>query len=164
MTLQINMNPGSSANGGVGVGVMTSAGNPWTVADALAQTLVNQGRASPLNWPAEVPGLTSAEILAFRTSVSGAGNLSADRAFAAVDDGKSFYATANRSMTLGAGLGWLSGVWIDCPASGTVSIVFSSTTGNGTSTTITRTRSNNPAGFVIVPHTEAADTYGVSGS
>lgn len=73
MTLQINMNPGSSANGGVGVGVMTSAGNPWTVADALAQTLVNQGRASPLNWPAEVPGLTSAEILAFRTSVSGGG-------------------------------------------------------------------------------------------
>ena len=78
MTLQINMNPGSSANGGVGVGVMTSAGNPWTVADALAQTLVNQGRASPLNWPAEVPGLTSAEILAFRTSVSGAWNARLD--------------------------------------------------------------------------------------
>jgi len=60
------------------VGLMTEAGNPWTVSDALANTLVNQGRASPYNWPtagvvsgAGIPRLgvvaTRAGVNAFQT-------------------------------------------------------------------------------------------------
>lgn len=108
MTLQINMNPGSSANGGVGVGVMTSAGNPWTVADALAQTLVNQGRASPLNWPAEVPGLTSAEILAFRTSVQGAVNSVQALAGTSLGDAVGAVRVLSDSANAGTRLRWFT--------------------------------------------------------
>lgn len=46
MPLQINLNTGASAQGGPGVGLMTSAGNPWTVADSLAVELVNRGVAT----------------------------------------------------------------------------------------------------------------------
>ena len=40
MTKRINLLSTAAANGGVGVGLMTSAGNPWTVADDLANELV----------------------------------------------------------------------------------------------------------------------------
>lgn len=67
------MNPGASAQGGVGVGLMTAAGNPWTVADALAQTLVNGGLATAYNWPAgAVSPLSGTEITQIRGVVSGA--------------------------------------------------------------------------------------------
>lgn len=46
MTKQINMRPGASAFGGVGVGPLTSAGNPWAVSDDLANDLVNRGLAT----------------------------------------------------------------------------------------------------------------------
>lgn len=46
MTKRINMNTGAAANGGSGIGVMTSAGNPWTIADELANELVNRGVAT----------------------------------------------------------------------------------------------------------------------
>lgn len=52
MTLQVNMRPNASANGGPGIGLMTAAGNPWTIPDALAQDLVNRGVADAYNWPA----------------------------------------------------------------------------------------------------------------
>lgn len=64
MTLQILMNLGAAAQGGAGVGLMTAAGNPWTVEDALAQTLVNRNLATAYNWPSP-------------SSVSGAWNLPA---------------------------------------------------------------------------------------
>lgn len=72
MTLSINMNAGASAQGGVGVGVMTAAGNPWAVADVLAQELVNRGVATPVNWPTTPSSnLSPTELAAFRSSVSG---------------------------------------------------------------------------------------------
>ena len=46
MTLSININIGASALGGLGVGLMTSAGNPWSVADALARN--GYGARTPL--------------------------------------------------------------------------------------------------------------------
>ncbi len=46
MAKRINMAPGASAQGGVGTGTITSSGNPWTVADGLADELVNRGVAS----------------------------------------------------------------------------------------------------------------------
>jgi hypothetical protein len=76
MTLQINMRPGQSAQGGPGVGLMTAAGNPWSLSDGLAQELVNRGVATPVNWPASVElTLTAAEVGSFRSLVSAAGNL-----------------------------------------------------------------------------------------
>ncbi len=46
MSKRINIVPNASPNGGVGVGVMTSAGNPWTVVDGLAYELVNRKLAT----------------------------------------------------------------------------------------------------------------------
>jgi hypothetical protein len=46
MSKRINMLPGQAANGGLGVGQMTASGNPWTVADGLADELVNRGWAA----------------------------------------------------------------------------------------------------------------------
>jgi hypothetical protein len=71
MSLQINMNAGASVNGGFGIGVMTSAGNPWTVPDTLAQELVNRGVATALSFPA----------------ASGSGSLTAQQALAAATYG-----------------------------------------------------------------------------
>jgi lysophospholipase L1-like esterase len=45
MTLQININPGAAVQGGIALGVMLAAGNPWAVPDALAHELVNRGVA-----------------------------------------------------------------------------------------------------------------------
>jgi hypothetical protein len=59
MSLQINMNPGAAVQGGVGIGLMTSAGNPWTVPDVLALELVNRAEASPVNWPTSPPNSLS---------------------------------------------------------------------------------------------------------
>nr|WP_316642876.1 hypothetical protein [uncultured Roseateles sp.] len=42
MSKRINMNVGASANGGPGIGLMTAAGNPWTLADGLADEFVNR--------------------------------------------------------------------------------------------------------------------------
>jgi lysophospholipase L1-like esterase len=44
MTKRINMNINASVQGGVGIGLMTSAGNPWTVSDDLATDLVMSRR------------------------------------------------------------------------------------------------------------------------
>lgn len=51
MTLSINLRPAAAVQGGPGIGLMTAAGNPWPVPDALAVDLVNRGLATPLNWP-----------------------------------------------------------------------------------------------------------------
>ena len=67
MTLQINMNPGRTVNGGPGVGLMTSAGNPWTVSDALAQDLVNRGVASPIAWPLQAVAANTPLMTVSRT-------------------------------------------------------------------------------------------------
>lgn len=52
MTLQINMLPGQAAQGGLGIGLLTSTGNPWSVPDEIAYDLVNRGVATAYNWPA----------------------------------------------------------------------------------------------------------------
>jgi hypothetical protein len=56
MTKQININAGQAANGAAGVGPMTSAGNPWTVADGVADDLVNRGVAAYAANPDDITG------------------------------------------------------------------------------------------------------------
>lgn len=71
MTLQINMRAGQSAQGGPGVGLLTAAGNPWSLPDGLAQELVNRGVATAVNWPSAVEmTLSPAEVGTFRSLVS----------------------------------------------------------------------------------------------
>ena len=75
MTLSINMRPGAAANGGLGIGVMTSAGNPWSLPDGLANELVNRGLATYVNAPFDDDGsLSASEVFQIRGVVSGAWN------------------------------------------------------------------------------------------
>lgn len=53
MTKRINMNAGASVKGGIGIGDMTSAGNPWTVPNGLADDLINR-RLAVLTDPSDV--------------------------------------------------------------------------------------------------------------
>jgi hypothetical protein len=46
MTKRINMKVNTAVAGEAGAGVMTSDGNPWTVADGLAYELINRGLAT----------------------------------------------------------------------------------------------------------------------
>ena len=73
MTLKINMLPDESASGGLGIGVMTSAGNPWSVPDALANELVNRRVATYALAPFNDDGsLGAEEVFKVRGVVSGA--------------------------------------------------------------------------------------------
>lgn len=75
MTLKINMLPDESASGGLGIGVMTSAGNPWSVPDALANELVNRRVATYAVAPFNDDGsLGAEEVFKVRGVVSGGGN------------------------------------------------------------------------------------------
>lgn len=79
MTLSININPGQAVSGGVALGVMTSAGNPWSVPDELAHSLVQRGVATAFNWLAPVPtSLTAAHVAALTDSMQAISNLSAN--------------------------------------------------------------------------------------
>lgn len=60
MTKLININVNDTVNGGAAYGLMTSAGNPWPVADGFADELVNRKRASYVD--VSVPVLESAFV------------------------------------------------------------------------------------------------------
>lgn len=82
----------------------------------------------------------------------------------AADDGKVFNCTTALTITIPASLSPRPNIAVIPPASGNVSIAVSGGAQiNGATTTLTRARAGNPAGFVIQPYSEA-DGYGVSGS
>lgn len=88
--------------------------------------------------------------------------VASSRAITADDNGKFLTPTGTLTLTIPAGLDPMPSFTVDCPASGTVSIARSTTaTINGAGTTLTRTRANNPVGFVVLAH--ESDAYGVSG-
>lgn len=92
-----------------------------------------------------------------RTPVASSRDITAD------DNGKFLTPTGTLTLTIPAGLDPMPSFTVDCPASGTVSIARSTTaTINGAGTTLTRTRANNPVGFVVLAH--ESDAYGVSGA
>lgn len=71
---QINIRAGEAVSGGAALGLMTPAGNPWTVSDAFGQELVNRGKAYFVAAPSNPSGtLTADEVQQVRASVSGAG-------------------------------------------------------------------------------------------
>lgn len=87
----------------------------------------------------------------------------ASRTITAEDNGKFLAPTQTLTYTIPEGLAPMPSFTVDCPASGTISIARSGgATLNGAGTTLTRTRANNPVGFVVLAHSEA-DSYGISG-
>lgn len=81
------------------------------------------------------------------------------------DDGLLFSASTALTITVPQDLVPKPTVAVIPPPSGDVSVAFTGTaTGNGAGTTLTRARSSNPSGFVIMPYPEAGDGYGVNGS
>jgi hypothetical protein len=92
------------------------------------------------------------------TSLSSAYQISKD------DDGKVFNCTTALTITIPASLSPRPSFIVNPPASGNVSIAVSGGANiNGATTTLTRARSANVAGFAVVPYAES-DGYGVSGS
>jgi hypothetical protein len=80
------------------------------------------------------------------------------------DDGKMFYCTAPLTITFPAALSPRPSLVVDCPPSGSVTVAVSGgATINGATSSLTRSRSTNPAGFAVIAHQDA-DDYGVSGS
>lgn len=91
--------------------------------------------------------------------------VSADRNLTAADDQKTITCTAVLTLTIPSGLSPRPVAVVIPPASGNVSVAVSgSATTNGATTTLTRSRSSNPAGFAIMPYVDVADGYGVNGS
>jgi len=89
--------------------------------------------------------------------------VTSSRDITADDNGKFLTPTGTLTLTIPEGLDPMPSFTVDCPASGTVSIARSTTaTINGAGTTLTRTRANNPVGFVVLAH--ESDAYGVSGA
>lgn len=91
--------------------------------------------------------------------------LQGDYTLASSDEGKQFACTTALNINVPDALVPRPTVFVDAPPTGNVSIVRSGSAAliNGASTTLTRSRSSNPAGFVILAHQDA-DSYGVSGS
>jgi hypothetical protein len=89
--------------------------------------------------------------------------LSADRTITALDDGAQFYCTTALTITIPAALSPRPSCIVDCPPSGNVTVaVTGGALLNGGTTSLTRSRANNPAGVAILAHQDA-DSYGMSG-
>ena len=133
----------------------------WDPTPAGGSLSTARGEQNP---SADGASLSSTEVAAVRASVSGDRTPVASSRDITVDDNGRFLApTGTLTLTIPAGLDPMPSFTVDCPASGTVSIARSTTaTINGAGTTLTRTRANNPVGFVVLAH--ESDAYGVSGA
>ena len=133
----------------------------WDPTPAGGSLSTARGEQNP---SADGASLSSTEVAAARALVSGDRTLvTSSRDITAADNGKFLTPTGTLTLTLPAGLSPMPSFTVDCPASGTVSIARSTTaTINGAGTTLTRTRANNPVGFVVLAH--ESDAYGVSGA
>lgn len=123
-----------------------------------------RGNGTQIDDPQKTSDLSSEEINLLSSVVIGAKVAnSSSRTITEEDNGMFLAPTGTLTYTIPEGLDPMPSFTIDCPASGTVSIARSgSATLNGAGTTLTRTRANNPVGFVVLAHSET-DAYGVSG-
>lgn len=121
-------------------------------------------RGIALAGPTGTNDLTTTEIASAKALLSGDRTpVASSRDITADDNGKFLTPTGTLTLTIPAGLSPMPSFTVDCPASGTVSIARSTTaTLNGAGATLTRTRANNPVGFVVLAH--ESDAYGVSGA
>ena len=90
--------------------------------------------------------------------------LSGNYTVTSADDRKTYTCNSALTITIPANLSPRPSFIVNPPASGNVSIAVSGGANiNGATTTLTRARSANAAGFAVVPYAES-DGYGVSGS
>ncbi len=139
------------------------SGQELSVPSEVAQRWIADGKAQA-DTDGQQSWLSSTEVAATRALVSGDRTpVASSRDITAADNGKFLTPTGTLTLTLPAGLSPMPSFTVDCPASGTVSIARGTTaTINGAGTTLTRTRANNPVGFVVLAH--ESDAYGVSGA
>lgn len=142
-----------------------AVGATASLPDSLADQMVSAGKAryqTPRT--SDRTDLTADEVSLIRGVVSGDRTpVASSRDITADDNGKFLTPTGTLTLTIPAGLDPMPSFTVDCPSSGTVSIACSTTaTINGAGTTLTRTRANNPVGFVVLAH--ESDAYGVSGA
>lgn len=130
-------------------GSLLTAGNTYTVSDAFGAAIVGDKRATDTD-----------NVLRQGAVVS----ISTDTLITAADDGRIFNLTAAATLTISASLSPRPSFIVNPPASGNASIAVSGGANvNGATTTLTRSRSSNPAGVAVVAYAES-DGYGVSGS
>ena len=130
-------------------GSLLTAGNTYTVSDAFGAAIVGDKRATDID-----------NVLRQGAVVS----ISTDTLITAADDARTFNCTTALTITIPANLSPRPSFIVNPPASGNVSIAVSGGANiNGATTTLTRARTANVAGFVVVPYAES-DGYGVNGS
>lgn len=98
--------------------------------------------------------------------IAGGGRIidAVSRSITISDNGQALAPSAALTYTIPAGLSPMPSFTIDCPSSGVVTIAVSGgSTINGVTTTLTRSRTANPVGFVVLAHSES-NFYGVSGA
>lgn len=150
----------------VGPGNVSSSYGARTVDNSNSLSLTNKyGEVYAGNDGQTVNSLTQEQVVATQSLVSGERIADvASRNITADDNAKFLAPTGTLTYTIPAGLSPMPSFTVDCPASGTISIAKSgAATLNGAATTLTRTRSSNPVGFVVLAHSDT-DAYGVSGA
>ena len=130
-------------------GTLLTAGSTYTVSKAFGASIVGGGRATDTD-----------KVLREGSSVT----ISTDTVLTAADDQRIFTCTTALTITVPELLSPRPSFIVNAPPTGNVSL---DPTGaaqlNGATTTLTRSRANNPAGFVVTAYAES-DGYGVSGS
>ena len=130
-------------------GSLLTAGNTYTVSKTFGAAIVGDKRATDID-----------NVLREGAVVS----ISTDTLITAADDARTFNCTTALTITIPANLSPRPSFIVNPPASGNVSIAVSGGANiNGATTTLTRARTANVAGFVVVPYAES-DGYGVNGS
>ena len=90
--------------------------------------------------------------------------LSAGYTVTVADDSAVFNCTTALTITIPSSLSPRPSFIVNPPATGNASIAVTGGANiNGATSTLTRSRASNPAGFAVVPYAES-DGYGVSGS
>lgn len=83
----------------------------------------------------------------------------------ATDDETTFWSTVAVAVTVPVFPNFMPRVKFDCPSAGAITLVSAGgVLFNGATTTISRQRSANLAGFELLPHYGEANSYGVSGA
>lgn len=126
---------------------LTFGANPLTVADSLADELVQRGVATYVD-------SQSAAVI----------TLTGDTTLTAAHDKAVLNCTTALTITVPSGLTPMPSCIVWPPSTGNVSIARSGTaTLNGAATTLTRSLASNYSGFAIVAQ-PTADAYGVTGA
>lgn len=148
MSKRINLNVSAAVFGGAALGVLTAAGNPWTVPDALADDLVNRNLATYADAPPTPVILTPNALATIAALVSGDWN----PPLRVVGDDLGQPAAITKAVTafgkLAARFG--SGMWTATTGAPTLTQGYTGWDGSGAKTGIV-SRTGQPDMLKVVP-------------